>query len=361
MANNSDLVAMGFTPQEIARVEALSQARRSGGMYDSAWTRQQNAHNTSNEAAVRREKAIKEILDSKGGGGGAGNTASQSNSSSFSGLEGTERDQIKGLLSQMIGGGTDAYKQAQAQRQETIGMLDSALGQYSKQAAFSDAAAMMQQNLNKSMEANQPAIQRAMQNAGTSGGSMQALLSQKLASEAALAAGTLGAEQAKAYGQISSSFMNQRGALTTGQDQSLDPITKLAELLKVSRSSGSSTGYFDPLRESMAAADRESREKIASMAASAAGPVKVHSTYGGPPLTDMVAGTGIGYGVSDAELAATRKMWADMDAKKEAERQAYKASLDARNAAYATSVSKQPVSSGMSYADGNNDKAYYGY
>ena len=241
--------------------------------------------------AKELDRLVQRERSGNGGSGLTGDTQSQSNSSSFAGLEGTERDQIKGLLSQMIGGGTEAYKQAQAQRQETIGMLDSALNQYSKQAAFSDAAAMMQQNLNKSMEANQPAIQRAMQNAGTSGGSMQALLSQKLANDAALSAGTLGAEQAKAYGQISSSFMNQRGALTTGQDQSLDPIARLAETLKVSRSSGSSIGNFDPLRESMAAEDRASRERIASMASGGAGASK-WSTYGPDSVNNWMDSAG---------------------------------------------------------------------
>lgn len=256
----------GITDQQYAEAKAAAQLR-------SKWDvgGKSGAYGAALDDIIRTKYA--NSSGSSGDSFGA-NTSSYNNSQSFSGLQGTERDQIKELLSTMIGGGTDAYKQAQAQRQESIAMMDKTLGDYSKQSAFADAGALMQQNLNKSMEANMPMIQRSMQNAGTSGGSMQALLSQKLASDAALGAGALGAEQAKAYGQISTSLLGQRGGMTTGEDQSLKPIAAIADLLKTSSSSGASASSFDPLR--------------AQLQAGAGGASKGWSTYGPDPANDWL-------------------------------------------------------------------------
>jgi hypothetical protein len=220
---------------------------------------------------------------------GAGSASNQSSSSaSFSGLQDSpERDMIKGLIGQFNNGGTEAYKQAQAQRQQSIGMLDSSLQDYSKKNAFQDAVDLMSSNLNKSMEAQKPAIQKAMEGAGTSAGSMQALLSQKLSADASREAGAMGAQQAVAYGQIASNLLNQRGSLTTGVDQSIDPMVKLADLLKVSTSQQQSSGSsnFDPANMLNAQTN-----------AARLNPAKAISTYGGVEPQDMVAGSGLGGG-----------------------------------------------------------------
>jgi hypothetical protein len=248
------------------------------------------------------------------GEAGAGSASNQSaSSSSFSGLQGSERDTVKGLLDQFNNGGTDAYKEAQAQRQQTIGMLDASLQDYSKKGAFQDAVDLMASNLNKSMEANKPMIGKAVEGAGTSAGSMQALLAQKLSTDASREAGAMGAQQAVAYGQIASNLLNQRGSLTTGVDQRMDPMIKLADLLKVQTSQQQSSGSsnFDPANMLNAEANMAR--------VSAANPPKAYSTYGGPPLQDMVAGSGLGNGGAAPTTTATdwyTKAVADINKKK---------------------------------------------
>jgi hypothetical protein len=72
---------------------------------------------------------------------------------------------------------------------------------YTNDAAFSDAADLMKLNLQEALEKNMPALAKSVQGAGTSASSMQGLLSNKIAQDAALSSGALGAEQAKAYAQ----------------------------------------------------------------------------------------------------------------------------------------------------------------
>jgi len=129
-----------------------------------------------------------------------------------------------------------------------VAKIDSTLADYTKKAAFEDAAALIQQSLNKSMESQRPAITKAIEGAGTSASSMQALLSQKLASQASIDAGALGAEQAKAYGNISANLLGTQGKLVTDQQsltsQYATDIAKLGDLLKIQHGSQSMTDYF---------------------------------------------------------------------------------------------------------------------
>lgn len=245
MANNEDLVAMGFTPQEIAQVEALSKRKATHTMYDSTWTMQQNTNWAANEANTRREAAIKDILGNKGGGVGQQRGGTQSGNESFSGIADPEvYAQLKNKLSGMLGGTDADTLRAKQLKEQSINQYDQLLADFSKKGAFTDAAALMQQNLNSAMEDNKPAIQRAIEGSGTSAGSMQALLSQQLADKASLSAGALGAEQAKAYGQISASLMSGRGQLTTGRDTGISDIAQIGDLLKVNK--GSAYSNFDP-------------------------------------------------------------------------------------------------------------------
>lgn len=122
--------------------------------------------------------------------------------------------------------------------------ITSLLADYSKKAAYTDAAALQAQNLASAMEANKPAIQRAVEGAGTSAGSMQALLSQQLADKASLSASALGAEQAKAYGQISAQLMNTQVQENAQDNNYASDLARLADAFKISESQSSAKSYF---------------------------------------------------------------------------------------------------------------------
>ncbi len=219
---------------------------------------------------VERERA-------RSGGTGTSKGSAASGQESFTGIADQEVfGALKNKLSGMLAG-TDANTNlATQQKQESIGKYDQLLADYSKQGAFTDSAALMQQNLKTVMEANKPAIQRAMEGAGTSAGSMQALLSQQLSDKAALSAGALGAEQAKSYGQISAQLMGGRGQLTQGRDSSASDIVGIADLLKVSK--GSSYGNFDPA--SMLNAEANMLRAQSASETAGGGAAKSWSTYG---------------------------------------------------------------------------------
>lgn len=247
MANkDQDLVDMGMTPQEIAYINTMaSQGGLNAGAGGIAMQMQNNT--------IARNNLIKEVMAKRGTTGASTATGSASNqqsqSSSFAGIaDGPERDSIKALLNSYISGTNADYNAAQAQKNQSLGEFDRLLGDYTKQAAFQDSADLVQANINKTMEAQKPAIQKAIEGSGTSSGSMQALLSQKLANEASLSAGSLGAQQAVAYGQIASGIAGNRGQLTTGKADNIGAITSIADLLKTQtqQSNSSSMSNFNP-------------------------------------------------------------------------------------------------------------------
>lgn len=126
----------------------------------------------------------------------------------------TTQNALNTLIMQLLGGGTADQKKNNKQRTALMSMVEQLLGQYTKQAAFDDASNLMKLNLQQSMEKNMPAIAKSIEGAGTSAGSMQGLLSQKLASDSALQAGALGAEQAKAYAGATTNLASLLEALS---------------------------------------------------------------------------------------------------------------------------------------------------
>lgn len=179
------------------------------------------------------------------GGGGGGGT---SESGSFSGIDSPEALKfLMDYLTQQMGGGTSQEQAMRAERMKQIGQTRSVSGDYSKGAAFSDASALMAQNLQKALEKNMPVINKAIQGAGTSAGSMQALLSQKLATESSQAASALGAEQAKSYGGIQAQLQSVLEALTRADPNNSNNILSALSTLKNTRQySTSNTAPTNP-------------------------------------------------------------------------------------------------------------------
>ena len=146
-------------------------------------------------------------------------SGSGSSSSSSSGVSSSPRSKgsldLSSILSQIQAGSgkVDPF----------INELRTMMGQYSKQSAMADASAIMEQRAALEREKQMPAIQRAVEGAGTSASSMQALLSQKLASDIARDSAAAGAEQVKSYGNIQTNLSGIMGQLIT----SGDPMSKL--------------------------------------------------------------------------------------------------------------------------------------
>lgn len=197
-----------------------------------------------------------------GGGGGGG----ESSGSSFTGITDPAVYAILLQALQSAAGGGDAdYKAQRAERNTEIQRTRALSGDYTKNAAFADAADLMAQQLRQSLEANMPAISKSIQGAGTSASSMQGLLSQKLATESAQAAGALGAKQATDYGQISGVLQGILERLTVPDNSNMQALAQLLNVAKTSSQTqrsvtnptnptiaGESTGggtYFQPFAD----------------------------------------------------------------------------------------------------------------
>lgn len=172
-----------------------------------------------------------------------GSQTSQGSGSSFTGITDPQLLSIlKTAIQQFAGGGTPDYQAQRAVRNEQIAATRAAAGQYSKQAAFADAADLMAQNLRLSLEKNMPVINKAIQGAGTSADSMQALLSQKLATESAQAAGALGATQAAQYGQIQSTLQGVLENLTRIDNSQVEALVNALNVARTTTSTQQNTG-----------------------------------------------------------------------------------------------------------------------
>lgn len=220
-----------------------------------------NAGTSANEMGV--ELSNPTTVEWKDSGGGS------SYSSGFEGIANQEAlDILMNYIKETASGGTADRKAQRAERNKQILSTRETLGDYTKSAAFADAADLMAQNLRQSLEKNMPAISKSIQGAGTSASSMQGLLSQKLATESAQAAGALGAEQARAYGGISSQLQGVLESLTK-IDPTLEQnliqalgLTKTSQQgssqvqnpTKVAAQSGGGT-YYQPIEQPQQSSD----------------------------------------------------------------------------------------------------------
>ena len=173
-------------------------------------------------------------------------SSSVSTSKSFTGIQDEEAlTLLKNLIKQLATGGTDKQKEANSERTQIIQDIRAAAADYSKDKAFQDAADLVAQSLQKSMEKQMPAISKSIQGAGTSSSSMQGLLSQKLATEFSQAAGALGAQQAQAYGGITANLASVLERLTQADSTTENSLINALALLRntVSDSNSVSSSY----------------------------------------------------------------------------------------------------------------------
>lgn len=165
-------------------------------------------------------------------------TTSQTGTSSSSSQETIEnfdpqtKSALDILIQQLLGGGTAEQKKNNKQRQALMSFVEQMLGEYSKKSAFDDAQNLMNLNIQQTMQKNMPAISRAIEGAGTSASSMQGLLSQNLARDAALGAGALGAEQAKSYANASVNLASVLENLSRPDNSIVGALTNALQIAK---------------------------------------------------------------------------------------------------------------------------------
>lgn len=141
-------------------------------------------------------------------------TTNSNNSSSTTNMDPESLAALQRLIAQLSGAGTSETQAEAARRKQIEALVLGLLPSVSTNQAFNDAKGLMALNLQKSMDANMPALQRSIEGAGTSASSMQGLLGQNASRDAALAASALGADQAKSYQNNQTAMLNTLEALT---------------------------------------------------------------------------------------------------------------------------------------------------
>lgn len=169
-------------------------------------------------------------------------SSGSSSQSSFSGIDnGNALAILTAYMQQLYSGGTADYKAQRANRNQLVGETKALQQDYSSEAAFHDAGALMEKQLIESYAKSMPAITKSIQGAGTSASSMQGLLSTNLATSAAREAAALGAQQKTQYGQISANLAQVLNNLTAIDTQNEQGMLKALDLFRVQKSQGSSS------------------------------------------------------------------------------------------------------------------------
>jgi hypothetical protein len=174
----------------------------------------------------------------------AGGTLAQGQSENISGSQffaGGE-DALTALIKQLASGGTPEQLAEAARRLQEINAVRQQRGDYSKQAAFTDAQGAQSQQSRLALEKLIPSITRAAEGAGTSGSSMRALLLQDAANKASESAAALGLKASVDYGNISGGMNQVLEALTRQGNPITDSLLKALEISKGQRSTQTSGG-----------------------------------------------------------------------------------------------------------------------
>jgi hypothetical protein len=138
--------------------------------------------------------------------------------SSMSTMNGAGGDALSQLLAQLLGGGTAEQQASQSNRQQEIAAVRGQRNDYSKSAAMSDAQGAVAAQQRSALKELLPSINNASLGAGTSQGSMRALLLQDAAQKAADSSAALGLKASVDYGNISANLSSTLEALTRQND-----------------------------------------------------------------------------------------------------------------------------------------------
>lgn len=166
------------------------------------------------------------------------NSSTQQNSTTKN-YTGSQQKALDALIAQLSGGGTPAMQQAMAARQGETQYMQAARSGYSKEAAFGDAQGLISQQMRRVLEQLLPAINRAAEDAGSSGGAVRALLMQDAAAKAAESSSALGVQTAANYGNVAANMSQVVERLTASN---VDPATEaLIQALNAAKGGTSTT------------------------------------------------------------------------------------------------------------------------
>lgn len=147
-------------------------------------------------------------------------------------LEGPAGQVLASLIQQLFGGGTPAQEASRAQRAGETSALQAERAGLGKEAALADAQGLINATLGQTLQRLLPTITRAAEGAGTSAGSMRALLAQDAARQASEAAARTGIEAVGTYGAQFSNISQILEALTRPQDANTQQLLQALQIAR---------------------------------------------------------------------------------------------------------------------------------
>lgn len=158
-------------------------------------------------------------------------------------LDGASLAALQNLINQLTHGGTPEMQAQRARRDGEIASVRGMRAGYSKPSAFADAQGAIAQQMRRALESMLPSINRAAEDAGSSGGALRALLMQDAASKASESSAALGLKAATDYGNISSNMSQVLEALTRSDPAITNALTQALGIAKGAKTT--TTGVQD--------------------------------------------------------------------------------------------------------------------
>lgn len=174
---------------------------------------------------------------------GSAQSGFESSNSTTTTLDPSSMKILQQFIAQLLSGGTANQKGEIQKRDAMTQFVTNLMGLVSPEQANADAQGLMGLQLQKSLEQQMPALQKAIEGAGTSASSMQALLANKIAQDTALNSAALGGEQQKAYAQSRAQLAALLEAFTRPQNTVENTLIQALNALKGAVTNTNSTRY----------------------------------------------------------------------------------------------------------------------
>ena len=268
--------------------------------------------NLANVSAVNRLNTTDNNVSSASSGSSVANTSgTQTSSQTQSGVEVVDSSTqnmtsanqrlLQNLIQQLLGGGTTEMRQQAAIRdaeREQVGNIRSA---FSKEAAFGDAQGLISQQMRRALEQMLPSINRAAEDAGSSGGALRALLLQDAANKAAESSSALGVQTAANYGGIAANLSQVMERLTAIDPQATEMLVNALNVSKgaiqnttgTKTTSGTTSGVTNT-SQTQSQITNENKNVSTDFAPFGSRPVvSTAPIYFGPSAPDTVSGGGV--------------------------------------------------------------------
>lgn len=165
----------------------------------------------------------------------------QTTNTSTQNMTSAQLQALNNLITMLQGGGSAEMRFKAGERRGEVQTIQDERSGFTKEAAFGDAQGLISQQMRRTLEALMPSINRAAEDAGSSGGALRALLMQDAANKAAESSSALGVQTAVNYGNVNANLSQVIERLTAGGDPAMEMLVQALNAAKGSVSNTQGT------------------------------------------------------------------------------------------------------------------------